>query len=429
MSDGAKEIGSAELRVEGETYTLPVYEGTEHERAVDMRSLRKQSGLVSFDPGYVNTGACMSDITFIDGEKGILRHRGYAIEDLAENKSFLEVAYMLIYGTMPAADELTSFNQDILRHALLPEDLVQSLRHYPEGSHPMSILSAVVVSLTNFYVERADASEEHTRLTVARLLGKMPTIAAFSYKQSKGEPLVYPRADLSYSANFLNMMFDSTVAPFEPDEATVKAIDQFFLLHADHEQNCSTSAVRLVGSSGARLYASISAGVCALWGPLHGGANQHVIEMLEMIHREGLSVDDVVQKAIKDKGFRLFGFGHRVYKTFDPRARIAKKACEDVLNAMGIQDPLLDIAVELEQRALSEPYFQDRNLYPNIDFYTGITLRALGLPTNMFTVLFAIGRLPGWIANYIELLKDPDLKIGRPRQVYCGETARSIGQS
>jgi citrate synthase len=339
------------------------------------------------------------------------------------------VAHLLIYGAMPSADELASFNGDILRHALLPEDLVQSLRHYPEGSHPMSILSAAVVSLTNFYTERADASDEHTRLTVARLLGKMPTIAAFSYKQSKGEPLVYPRADLSYSANFLNMMFDSTVAPYEPDPATVKAIDQFFLLHADHEQNCSTSAVRLVGSSGARLYASISAGVCALWGPLHGGANQQVVEMLEMIHREGLSVDDVVQKAINDKSFRLFGFGHRVYKTFDPRARIAKKACEDVLNAMGIHDPLLDTAVALEQRALSEPYFQDRNLYPNIDFYTGITLRALGLPTSMFTVLFAIGRLPGWIAHYIELLRDPDLKIGRPRQIYCGATARAIEPS
>jgi len=289
----------------------------------------------------------------------------------------------------------------------------------------MSILSSAVVALTNFYPEAATDSEDRLRLTIARLLGNMPTIAAFSYKQSIGEPLIYPSARFSYPENFLNMMFDSSVAPYEIDPEIEKAIDQFFILHADHEQNCSTSAVRLVGSSGARLYASIAAGVCALWGPLHGGANQKVVEMLERVVREGLSVDQLVDRAINDKDFRLFGFGHRVYKTYDPRARIAKEACQSVMNKMGKRDRLLDIAMQLEERALADSYFIERNLYPNVDFYTGITLRALGLPITIFSVLFALGRLPGWIAHWLELLNDPDRKIGRPRQIYTGETARA----
>jgi citrate synthase len=288
----------------------------------------------------------------------------------------------------------------------------------------MSILSAMVVSLSNFYRERAGQDAEETRITINRLMGKMPTIAAFSYRQSLGLPIIYPQAGLSYPENVLNMMFDSPVHPYLLDPDVVRAIDQFFILHADHEQNCSTSAVRLVGSAGARLYASISAGVCALWGPLHGGANQQVIEMLEKIHSEGLSVDQVIERAKSDKSFRLFGFGHRVYKTYDPRARIAKHASEKVLAKLGVRDPLLDIAVELEARALAEEYFQERHLFPNVDFYTGIMLRALGLPTNIFTVLFAIGRLPGWIAHWLELMDDPERRIGRPRQIYTGETAR-----
>lgn len=416
--------GKAELHLDGKVLPVEIFEGSEGEKAFDVRALRKETGMITYDPGYGNTGSCRSSITFIDGEKGILRHRGYSIEDLAEKSTFLEVSYLLIKGALPSKDELGTFGESIRRRSLMPEDLVQTLRHYPEGSHPMSILSAMVVSLSNFYREKAGQSDEETRITINRLLGKMPTIAAFSYRQSLGLPIIYPKADLSYSENFLTMMFDSPVNPYILDPDVVRAIDQFFILHADHEQNCSTSAVRLVGSAGARLYASISAGVCALWGPLHGGANQQVIEMLQQIRTEGLTVDQVVERAKTDKTFRLFGFGHRVYKTYDPRARIAKQGCEKVLAKLGVRDPLLDIAVELETRALADDYFQERNLFPNVDFYTGIMLRALGLPTDIFTVLFAIGRLPGWIANWLELMEDSERRIGRPRQIYTGETHR-----
>ena len=418
----------AELHFDGEVLGLDVIEGTESERAIDVRKLRNQTGLVCFDPGYVNTAACASPITFIDGEKGILRHRGYAIEDLAENASFLEVAYMLIYGELPSVEECEAFGQEITRNSLLPESLVRTLQCYPEGSHPMSILSAMMVGLTNYYPETAGKSEEETRITIARLLGKVTTMAAFSHRQSNGDPLVYPKAEYSYPENFLHMMFDSPVKPYLRDPDIVRAIDQFFILHADHEQNCSTSAVRLVGSSGARLYASIAAGITALWGPLHGGANQQVIEMLTSIRKDGLSVDEVIDKAVNDKSIRLFGFGHRVYKAYDPRARIAKQGCETIISKLGSHDPLLDIAMELEQKVLANEYFVARNLYPNVDFYTGITLRALGLPTNMFTVMFAIGRLPGWIAHWLDLMSDPDKKIGRPRQIYTGETERQTSR-
>jgi citrate synthase len=426
MTGAESETKGAELHVDGKVLPLDIIKGTANERAVDIRKLRNQTGLITYDPGYVNTGACQSAITFVDGEKGILLHRGYSIEDLAANSTFLDVAYLLIYGEMPDEKVRAAFLAGITDNMLIPQDMVRALRDFPEGSHPMSILSAMMVSLTNFYPERADASEEEARLTVARLLGKVITIAAFSYKVSVGEPSVYPEGGRSYADNFLNMMFSSPVRPFDSDPDIVRAMDLIFMLHADHEQNCSTSTVRLVGSSGARLYAAVSAGICALWGPLHGGANQQVIEMLENIQQTGLTIDQVVDRAINDKSFRLFGFGHRVYKAYDPRAKIAKQACEDVLNKLGKSDALLDIAVELEQAALANEYFKKRNLYPNVDFYTGITLRALGLPTSMFTVIFAIGRMPGWIAHWLDLMNDPERKIGRPRQIYTGSSQRTF---
>lgn len=418
----------AELHIDGTIVELDVIEGSEGERALDTRKLRSESGLICYDPGYVNTASCQSAITFIDGEKGILRHRGYAIDDLAANASFLETAYLLIYGEMPSDDEYEAFSTEVTRNMLLPEDMVRTLRLYPKGSFPMSILSAVMVSLNNFYSESVGESEEATRLTVVRLLGKVSTIAAFAYRQSISHPLVYPRAGYGYAENFLHMMFDSPVNPYHPDPELVRAIDQFFILHADHEQNCSTSAVRLVGSSGARLYGAIAAGITALSGPLHGGANQRVIGMLEDIEREGLSVDQVIDRAVTDKGIRLYGFGHRVYKVYDPRALIAKEAAATVIRKLNVQDNLLDTARELEEKVLRHEYFTSRNLYPNVDFYTGIMLRALGLPVNMFTVMFAIGRLPGWISHFLDLQDDPDRKIGRPRQVYTGETARSLNR-
>lgn len=422
-----KEVSSVELKYEGKTLTYPVVEGSEGERAIRMGSLRKDTGLISYDPGYGNTGSCISDITFIDGEKGILRYRGYPIDELADNCTFIEVAYLLVHGHLPNQSQLTHFSRLLNRNSLIHEDMRNFFRNYPEQAHPMAILSAMVVSLSSFYRELDLSDEEEIDLTVARLLSKIRTLAALSYKQSIGDPHVYPSSKLTYVENFLNMMFYTPVANYEIDPITVRALNKLMILHADHEQNCSTSAVRLVGSSGANLYASISAGICALWGPLHGGANQAVIEMLEQIRREGLTIDKCIERAKdKDDSFRLMGFGHRVYKSYDPRAKIAKKACEDVLNALGIKDELLDIAVQLEERALSDEYFKERNLYPNVDFYTGITLRAMGIPTNMFTVIFAIGRLPGWIAHWLEQRADKEQRIGRPRQVYTGPNDRDI---
>lgn len=410
------------------TWRYPVIAGTEGEKAVDISSLRRDTGLITFDPGFVNTGACVSDITYIDGERGILRHRGYNIEDLAEHCVFLEVAHLLILGKLPSRRQWQHFSDLMNRHSMIHEDMRDFFLNYPEGSHPMAVLSAMVVSLSSFYPEiEAEDSREPLDITATRLLSKLRTIAAFSYKKSIGEPFVYPSFRMSYCENFLNMMFSSPVNDYRPDPAVVRALNLFLILHADHEQNCSTSVVRFVGSAGSSLYASIAAGICALWGPLHGGANQAVIEMLERILKEDKGrVDRVIERAKqRDPRTRLMGFGHRIYKTYDPRARIAKEACTRLLARLGMQnDPILEIAMELEEKVLRDDYFQERHLYPNVDFYTGIAYRTMGIPTSMFTVMFAIGRLPGWIAHWMENRRDPAQKIGRPRQVFVGASAR-----
>lgn len=421
--------GIAELRLPERTVQLPIREGSEGERALDISVLRKETGYITLDPGFVNTGACESDITFVDGEKGILRHRGYDIEDLAENCLFLEVAYLLIHGKLPNKTEAQSFSRLMNRNSMIHEDMRNFFNNYPEGAHPMAVLSAMVVSLSSFYPElERETGREDVDMTVTRLLSKLRTIAAFSYKKSVGEPFIYPSHKLSYCENFLNMMFSSPVNDYRPDPVTVRALNLFLVLHADHEQNCSTSVVRFVGSAGSNLYASISAAICALWGPLHGGANEAVIRMLEEIRRDGGRVDRAIERAkSRDPKFRLMGFGHRVYKTYDPRARIAKRACRQLLDKFGMSgDPLLEIAMELEERALHDEYFVSRNLYPNVDFYTGIAYRAMGIPSSMFTVLFALGRLPGWIAHWLEQHDDEVQKIGRPRQVYTGSVRRAF---
>ncbi|MBN1270098.1 MAG: citrate synthase [Kiritimatiellae bacterium] len=417
------------IEVSGKVCEYPVLAGTEGERAVDIRTLRKDTGLITFDPGYVNTGSCQSAITYLDGEKGILRYRGYAIEDLVEQCEFVEVAYLLVHGKLPNRAERERFTELLNRHSMIHEDMHTFFRNYPENAHPMAVLSAMVVSLSSFYPEIASLEmgtlAEEVDIAVTRLLSKLRTIAAFSYKKSIGEPFVYPSYKLRYCENFLNMMFSSPVSTYEVKPVLARALNQLLILHADHEQNCSTSAVRLVGSAGANLYASVTAGICALWGPRHGGANQYVIEMLTQILKDGGDVDKVIASAKdKSKPFRLMGFGHRVYKTYDPRAKIAKKICEEVLASESRGDPLLDLAMKLEEKAVADPYFQERNLYPNIDFYTGIVFRAMGIPTDMFTVMFAIGRLPGWIAHWLEWRDDPAQKIGRPRQLYVGPTLR-----
>ncbi len=420
---------SAELRYPGGSVSLPIHTGSENERAVDISSLRRQTGLITLDPGYVNTGSCTSAITFIDGDAGILRHRGYDIEDLAEHCVFLEVAYLLIHGHLPNRAEWQNFSSLMNRHSMLHEDMINFFKAYPEQAHPMAVLSAMVVSLSSFYPELEEESSEPLDLTVTRLLSKLRTIAAFSYKKSIGEPFVYPSHRYSYCENFLNMMFRSPVNEYASDPTVVRALNLFLVLHADHEQNCSTTAVRVVGSAGSNMYASIAAGICALWGPLHGGANQAVIEMLERILKEdGGKVDRVIERAKqKNTTTRLMGFGHRVYKTYDPRARIAKRTCTQLLERLGkLNDPILQLAMQLEERALKDPYFQERNLYPNVDFYTGIAYRAMGIPTDMFTVLFALGRLPGWIAHWLEQKDEPGGKIGRPRQLYVGPTHRAF---
>ncbi|OGQ57834.1 MAG: citrate (Si)-synthase [Deltaproteobacteria bacterium RIFCSPLOWO2_02_FULL_50_16] len=419
---------TAKLTLEGKDYELPTLVGTEKEKAIDIRALRKNSGYITFDPAYVNTGACQSAITFIDGEKGILRYRGIPIEELAEHSTFTEVAYLLIYGHLPNKKELGTLKEGLTRHSMIHEDMKNFYNGYPSTAHPMAILSAMVGSLSAYYpnVTNPGITEEEMHDNYVRLISKVRTIAAASYKKSIGQPIVYPRNDLSYCANFLYMMFAVPSETYKIDEELVKTLTLLLIVHADHEQNCSTSTVRLVGSSKANLFASISAGICALWGHLHGGANQQVIEMLEKIQREKIPVKKIVEQA-KDKnsGFRLMGFGHRVYKNFDPRANILRAACDRVFKKLGIQDPLLNIAKELEQAALEDNYFVERKLYPNVDFYSGILYRAMEIPTNMFTVMFAIGRLPGWIAHYRELNADPDFKIGRPRQIYTGEVQRS----
>jgi len=416
----------AEIIYDGKSYQLPVVEGSEGEKAIDISKLRGASGLITIDKGFKNTGATESAITFLDGEKGILRHRGYSIEELADKSSFIEVSYLVIYGELPTQEELSAFKNDITQHTLVHEDVKAILDGFPSKAHPMGVLSSLVSSLTAFYPKSLDPnrSVEEVNGTIIRLLAKLPTLAAWAFKNRVRQPLVYPNNNLDYCSNFLRMMFGLPTEEYNIDPVVANALDKLLILHADHEQNCSASTVRIVGSSHASLYASVSAGIAALWGPLHGGANQAVIEMLENIKADGGDVSKYVAKA-KDKSdpFRLMGFGHRVYKNFDPRARIIKKAADDVLNALGIEDPVLEIAQELEAVALKDQYFIDRGLYPNVDFYSGIIYRALGIPTDMFTVMFALGRLPGWIAQWKEMRENGD-PIGRPRQVYTGHNER-----
>ena len=424
-----KELGTAKLTFNDQTLDLPVFEGAEKEKAIDIRALRKETGLITYDPGFVNTGCCQSEITYIDGEQGILRYRGYNINELAENCEFIDVAYLLIHGTLPNKEQHDEFSQNLNTHSLMHEDMRHFFDAYPDHAHPMATLSAMAVSLSTFYPELEDATiQENIDYKVTRLLSKMRTAAAFAYKKSIGHPFVYPRPDLKYCGNFLNMMFRTPVNNYQVDPVVSKALNKLLILHADHEQNCSASVVKMVGSAGANLYASISAGICALWGPLHGGANQHVIEMLERIMTEDKGdVKRVIERA-KDKNdpFRLMGVGHRVYKSYDPRAKVAKQMCKDVLAKMGVDDPLVDLAQEVEEAVLEDDYFVSRGLYPNIDFYTGLTYRAMGIPTDMFTVMFAIGRMPGWIAQWLEMREDPHGRIGRPRQIYTGHTQRPV---
>jgi citrate synthase len=415
----------AELRLDGKTYTLPTLVGTEHERAVDISSLRSESGYITLDDSYGNTGSCCSKITFIDGEKGILRYRGIPIEELAEKSTFIEVAHLIIMGHLPTSTELRRFSELLTQNELLHEDMTYHFEGFPATAHPMAILSAMINAASCFDPEllTSETMRGHFEVEAARLLSKVRTIAAFAYRKSRGLPIIYPRPDYKYTANFLHMLFSLPYKDYELKPEMVKALDLIFLLHADHEQNCSTATVRMVASSRANLFASAAAGVCALWGPLHGGANQAVLEMLQEIHRSGDDGSKFIAAA-KDKhsGKRLMGFGHRVYKNYDPRAKIIKKACDDVLEKLHVSDPLLDIAKHLEETALNDPYFIERKLYPNVDFYSGIIMRALGIPVEMFTVIFAIGRMPGWIANYKEVMDDAQARISRPRQIYTGQS-------
>jgi len=413
---------TAELRVDGKVIQLPIIEGTEGERAIDIRKLRGQTGLITLDSGYGNTGSCQSAITFIDGEKGILRYRGIPIEELADKSNFLEVAYLLIYGKLPNAEELDYFVSSITRHTMIHEDFKRFFGALPKDAHPMAACSAAIGALSTFYPDSLDpGNERHIEISVHRLIAKIITMAAYAFKHSVGQPAMYPRNDLSYVGNLLYMMFATPCEEYTPDPTVEKAIDLLLILHADHEQNCSTSTVRLVGSSMVNLFSSISAGIKALWGPRHGGANQEVIEMLAAIRDQGMSAREFVDRAKKgDPTARLMGFGHRVYKNFDPRMRIIKKACFDVLESLGVHSKLLEIAVELEEIALKDEYFVERKLYPNVDFYSGVIYTAIGTPAHMFTALFAVGRLPGWIAHWMEMHTDPDFKIGRPRQIYTG---------
>jgi citrate synthase len=418
---------TAKLIVDGKEFEFPIISGSENEKAIDIASLRAKTGYITIDEGFKNTGSTTSDITFLDGEEGILRYRGYSIEELAEKAEFLEVAYLLIYGELPTKDQYAAFTGRITRHTMVNEDMRKIFDGFPVNAHPMGIMSSLVSAMSGFYPDSyMDESDETTQLHITRLLAKFPTLATWCYKKSQGHPINYPKNELDYCSNFLQMMFALPVENYKVDPVVSKALNKLLILHADHEQNCSTSTVRLVGSSKANVYSSISAGISALWGPLHGGANQEVIEMLEEIKSNGGDVQKYVEKA-KDKnsGFRLFGFGHRVYKNFDPRAKIIKQAADEVLEKLGINDPILEIAKGLENAALNDEYFVSRKLYPNVDFYSGIIYRALGIPTNMFTVMFAIGRLPGWIAQWSEL-RTQKQAIGRPRQIYTGPVVKSF---
>jgi citrate synthase len=415
-----------EIKLSDSSLEVPIIKGSEGERAIDIATLRAKTGLVTIDPAFMNTASTKSAVTFLDGEQGILRYRGIPIEQLAEKSTFVETAYLLIYGELPNESQLNAWSNQLTRHSLIHEDMKRFFDGFPSTAHPMAVLSSMVSSLSTYYPEEHDINDKEAMgRTFARLISKVRTIAAYAFKKSIGQPFVYPQNHLKYCANFLNMMFSVPAEPYHVDPDIEAAMNLLFILHADHEQNCSTSTVRLVGSSRANLFASVAAGILALWGPLHGGANQEVIEMLEVIKADGGNVKKYVELA-KDKNsdFRLMGFGHRVYKNFDPRAKIIKKTADTVLGKLGIKDPLLDVAKELEEAALKDSYFVERKLYPNVDFYSGIIYRALGFPTNMFTVLFAIGRLPGWIAHWKEMMEDTSTKIGRPRQIYTGTTAR-----
>jgi citrate synthase len=418
----------ARLEVDGKVIELPVITGTENEKAIDIKSLRAQTGYITIDPGYKNTGSCFSAITYLDGENGILQYRGYPIEQLAEKAEFLEVAYLLIYGELPTPAQYASFKSSITRHTLVHEDMKRFLEAYPFNAHPMGVLSSMVCSLSTFYPESQNPNrpKEAIDMTMHRLIAKLPTLAAWAYKNNMRHPFMYPQNGKDYCENFLYMMFAMPTEEYKVDPVVVDALNKLLILHADHEQNCSASTVRIVGSSQANLYSSIAGGISALWGPLHGGANQAVIEMLDKIMADGGDMDKWVAKAKdKDDPFRLMGFGHRVYKNFDPRAKIIKKACDDVLEKLGINDPTLELAKKLEEVALNDPYFVERGLYPNVDFYSGIIYRALKIPTDMFTVMFALGRLPGWIAQWKEMVENAD-PIGRPRQIYTGATKRDF---
>ena len=412
---------------DGQSFDFPVLTGSEHEKGIDISSLRKQTGYITLDPGFVNTGSCESSITFLDGEKGVLRYRGYPIEELAEESTFIEVAYLLINGELPKKDQLENFTNRISLHSMIHEDMRHFFEGFSQNSHPMVILSAMISSLSAYYAEASGkASIENLEINSARLIAKISTIAAFSYKKSVGQPFVYPRDELPYCAKFLNMMFSVPAESYELDPVIEQSLELLLILHADHEQNCSASTVRVVGSSMANVYASVASGILALWGPLHGGANQQVVEMLQQIHEDKAGISKYIEKAKnQDSSFRLMGFGHRVYKNFDPRAKILKVACDKLLNKLGINDPLLEIALELEETALTDDYFIERKLYPTLDFYTGIMYRAIGIPLNMFTVMFALGRVPGWIAQWKEMHEDPKQKIARPRQLFTGNTRRS----
>jgi len=417
---------TAKLTIGGRTYELPIIESVHGSRAIDIRKLRTETDFITYDPGSGNTGSCRSSITFMDGKEGILRYRGIPIEQLAEESTFIETAYLLISGELPSHEELKNFSVLLNDHSLVHESMRHFFDNFPQGAHPMHILASMVNSLRSFYPEIPDRTkEEEKNIKVTRLLSKVRTMAAMSYKISRGHRVIYPRPELTYAANFLNMMFDSPVKDYVIEPEMVKALNTFWILHADHEQNCSTAAVRLVGSARTNLYAAISAGISALGGPLHGGANQAVIEMFMAIEESGGNLKPFLERAKDRKDpFRLYGFGHSVYKTYDPRAKIMKKICHGIFEKFNIDDPLLHIAQELEEKVKNDQYFIDHNLYPNIDFYSGIVLRAMGIPINMFTVMFAIGRLPGWIGQWIESTEDPDWKLHRPRQVYIGPEKR-----
>lgn len=418
----------AKIMINNQTYEFPVIEGNDGTKSIDITTLRSSTGCLAYDPGFANIAACKSSITYLDGEKGILRYRGYPIEQIAENATFVETAYLLIHGELPTKDQLRAYSRSFTRHANLHEDMKAFFIGYPATGHPMAMVSAMVCALSAYYPELVNPhpTDDDIETTSVELLAKVRTIAACTYKKRIGEPFMYAKSDLEYMANFLHMMFSTPTSEYTPHPTVLSALRTLMILHADHEQNCSTSTVRLVGSSWANLFASVSAGICALWGPLHGGANQQVVEMLEKIQKDGGNVDKYIEMAKNPTDpFRLMGFGHRVYKSYDPRARIIKQKAHDMLSALGIHDPLLEIAVKLEEKVLKDPYFIERKLYPNVDFYSGLIYKAIGIPTDMFTVMFVIGRLPGWIAHWIELKKNKE-KIGRPRQIFTGELIRDF---